>query len=327
MKVGQYARPVVIAGLLLAASPAVSQPPGGPGSGRSPFDDETWIAFSKDGLSFTDNRRLFEHASVPEVLALPGGRLLVYFVDFSRVAALTEGITVGVSDDGGNIFRTEPVRIEGLSARKAVDPDAVLLTDGRIRLFYFATSPPARGGPSDPARQEGPHLVRSAISTDGVRFKEEPGVRLSREGLTDPDVIRMKDGRWRMYFPVHAGIGAGSIRSATSGDGLSFVEDPGTRHPFPAIPGSVVLPDGRVRLFVNGPGGIVSRISEDGLSFRDEGVRIRSTDGRLLADPAPALRDDGTYVLVYKKAPAGRWGGPAGGPPPIGIPPHRPPRQ
>lgn len=282
--------------LFISLCPAAAQPVFGPGSGRSPFDDEVWIAFSQDGFAFTAHRQLFEHASVPDVLALPGGGLLVYFVDFSQAAAATEGISAGISNDRGKTWRRERVRIEGLSSHKAVDPDAVLLPDGRIRLYYFATSPPPAGRPADPARQEGPHLVRSAISTDGIRFREEEGVRFSREGLTDPDVVRMKDGRWRMYFPVHAGERRGSVLSATSTDGLSFSEDPGTRHSFPSIPGVVVLSDGRIRLFVNVPGGIGSKISHDGLSFQDEGIRVWSTDGRGLADPSPALREDGTFV-------------------------------
>ncbi len=275
-----------------------------PASGRpGPWEDETWIAFSEDGLEFTGRRRLFDRASVPDLVALPGGRLLVTFVDFSEGAAVTEGIGVGTSDDGGATWRRERVRIEGLAARvKAVDPDPFLLPDGRIRLYYFASAAPAGAAPADPARAEGPHEVRSAVSSDGLRFVEEPGVRFAREGLTDPDVIRLPDGRFRMFFPVHAGRDAGSVLSATSADGLAFAEDPGVRHPSPAIPGALALPDGRVRLYVNGRGGIVSRISDDGLAFRDEpGVRVADPEGRLLADPGPARLPDGRIALVYKR--------------------------
>lgn len=310
--------------VLFVCSIVMAENPRGPGSGRSPFDDETWIAFSKDGLTFTGHRCIFEHASVPDILVLSPGKFLVYFVDFSRPSEKTESISVGVSEDFGKTFRKEKVQIEGLSAHKAVDPDAVLLPDGRIRLFYFACSPPAGGRPSDPARQEGPHQVRSAISSDGIRFKEEPDICFSREGLTDPDVVRLKEGKWRMYFPVHAGDPKASVLSATSADGVIFTEDPGVRHPSPAIPGSLLLADGRVRLFVNGPGGILSMLSQDGLSFREEaGHRVRSEGGRGLADPSPARLEDGTYLLVYKKMPGGQRMGPPGQPMP-GLPPPRP---
>ncbi|MCI0341053.1 MAG: alpha/beta hydrolase fold domain-containing protein [Planctomycetales bacterium] len=285
-----------------ALGPA-SRPPDPPPGRAGPFEDETWFALSRDGLDFAGHRKLWDHASVPDIVALPGGRLLVTFVDFSEGAAATEGIGVGISDDGGATWRRERARIEGLAPRaKAVDPDPFRLPDGRIRLYYFASPAPQGRGPGDPARAEGPHEVRSAVSTDGLRFVEEDGVRFAREGLTDPDVVRLPDGRFRMYFPVHAGRAAGSVLSATSPDGLAFTEDPGVRHPAPAIPGAIVLPDGRVRLYVNGPGGIVSRTSDDGLAFREEpGVRIAAHEGRLLADPGAARLPDGRVALVWKR--------------------------
>ncbi|MBI5631214.1 MAG: exo-alpha-sialidase [Elusimicrobia bacterium] len=288
-------------GLALPLRAQFGPPPGMP---QGPFNDETWIAFSRDGLTFEGRRRILRQASVPDLAVLRDGRMLVYFVDFSDPRS-PEGLGLAVSEDGGKSFSRRRARIKALSALKAVDPDPVALEDGRVRLYYFASSPPPPGqGPRDPALAEGPHEVRSAVSKDGMNFEEEPGLRFSHEGLTDPDVVRLPSGACRMYFPVHAGPDRGRVLSASSKDCLSFSRDPGVRFPAPGIPGALVLPDGRVRLYVNGPGGILALISRDGLAFQAEGVAVRSNPGEgLIADPGPARLADGTYALVYKKRP------------------------
>jgi hypothetical protein len=60
-----------------------------------------------------------------------------------------------------------------------------------IRLYYAVYV--LTGGPND---------IRSATSTDGINFTEDPGVRFSHpeiSGITDPDVVRLNDGSWLMF--------------------------------------------------------------------------------------------------------------------------------
>ena len=74
--------------------------------------------------------------------------------------------------------------------------------------------------------------IMSAVSTDGLTFEEETGVRITQETELEsgtvyaPEVLRLGDGTYRMYYagwtkdPVR-----GRILSATSNDGLTWVKD------------------------------------------------------------------------------------------------------
>lgn len=95
---------------------------------------------------------------------------------------------------------------------------AILLADGRTRLYYVGTKEGA-----------GEQVVLSAISSDGLSFTREPGIRLNagalgfvpppRNGfITNPHLLAF-DGKIHAYFATnHAG---GQI--AASEDGLDFV--------------------------------------------------------------------------------------------------------
>lgn len=92
------------------------------------------------------------------------------------------------------------------------DADVVKVKDNLWRM-YFATQPEVQGNNLE---------VYSATSSDGQTWKQEDGTRKTM--ATFPDVIKLSDGRWRMYFQQ-----AGVIKSAISSDGLVFTDEPGTR--------------------------------------------------------------------------------------------------
>ena len=136
--------------------------------------------------------------------------------------------------------------------------------------------------------------IFSAISSDGRRFELEDGVRVEGD---HPGIIRLKNGRIRIYF---SRFGQPGLRSAVSADGLTFqVEDgirlAGGRRGAPdergmIHPSVVRLPDGRTRIYYDAVGepdsqfdlgwnGVMSATSKDGLSFkRDKGLRLDSDD-------------------------------------------------
>jgi hypothetical protein len=92
------------------------------------------------------------------------------------------------------------------------DPSAVVLDDGRVRLYF---GDKATGG------------IGSAISTDGRSFEVEPGVRVA--DVAQPFVMKVDDG-WRMYFKGAPGSSV-CIGSAHSDDGLAFSVETGARVP------------------------------------------------------------------------------------------------
>ncbi|MDO8339819.1 MAG: hypothetical protein Q7T16_04135 [Candidatus Burarchaeum sp.] len=92
------------------------------------------------------------------------------------------------------------------------DADVVDLGNGNYRMYY-SLEPEAAGFNGQ---------VYSAVSSDGISWTQEAGTR--KESATFPSVIKLPDGRYRMYFQ-----NAGVIKSAISSDGLTWQDEPGTR--------------------------------------------------------------------------------------------------
>lgn len=89
----------------------------------------------------------------------------------------------------------------------------VVQVDSKTWRLYYAIQPEVPG-----QRFE----VYSATSTDGKKWTQEPGTR--KVGATFPEVVKLADGRYRMYYQQ-----AGVLKSAISSDGLSFSNEAGTR--------------------------------------------------------------------------------------------------
>ncbi len=107
----------------------------------------------------------------------------------------------------------ESWQLVGISiAGTYADAEVVALGNGNYRMYY-SIEPEVAGNKLE---------VFSAISTDGINWKKEEGTR--KEFATFPDVIKLADGRFRMYFQ-----NAGVIKSAISTDGLSWTDESGTR--------------------------------------------------------------------------------------------------
>jgi hypothetical protein len=141
--------------------------------------------------------------------------------------------------------------------------------------------------------------------------KLEEGIRISDGSV--PYAHKTSGGEYRLYY-----CGEGGILSAISEDGLDFEKEKGVRvsstepGTIACDPTIVDLEDGRVRMYykvASGQGGpgqsvhkIYSAISEDGLDFESEGVRIDSekTDDRGWASvPEATLLPDGKIRIYY----------------------------
>lgn len=149
-----------------------------------------------------------------EAVSFPGGVVRLYAMGGPG------GVAVSRSGDGLS-FTAESASVP----RGAIDPAIVRLPDGRWRMYYVVANAPLNL-PIDQQQRE----VRSAVSSDGLAWAEEPGVRL--QGLHGvPDVVALPGGRWRMYYAGRSSDGRGpSIWSAVSSDGLVFAKE-GERTP------------------------------------------------------------------------------------------------
>ena len=240
----------------------------------------------------------------------PNSRALYTFVEIGRVLGPSD-IGVPARDNTGTS-----------------DVSAIELPDGRIRIYFHRIT----NGPDSV-------VLASAISSDGVHFSIEPGIRepadrAPMEGFASPFVFQVPDGRYRLFYNGCQGVNGGprcGIFSEISSDGLTFVRDPGLRLPrfSPFIQGEEVrctaivkLSDGRYRMYCSqqvtpdiapnilgsGVSAIFSAVSSDLLNWTSEpGVRIGPGAPSLTGDarhPTVVASSGGSVTLVFYSYPA-----------------------
>lgn len=270
---------------MLSKQPA---PPAEANKANPVFNDETWITSSNDGIKWQMPVLLDTAASVPEILALPDGTLLAMWCSFKdKPARFQEKLAVARLPKGASEWVIEgTITISGAAEANItfVDPDLLLLPDGRIRLYAYNIQ-----------TDRSEHAIVSAISSDnGKTFSLEEGVRFTSTKMWDPNVIILPDGSYRMYYN-----GDDAIRSATSQDGLAFTADDGERWVRGGIPGALV--EGNTIWLYGCEKGISRRKSSDGLDFaQTEQVNVHAQAGAFYCDPSITKSAD-TYWLILKK--------------------------
>ena len=261
---------------------AGTPPPGSNPGLDGPWNHRVMEATSINGLNWVkSNRTVSDQASVPDAIVDKDGRVRVYYVDWKN-----GGISVAISNGSSWIYK----KVNGLTP-EWVDPDVVLLPDGRYRLYASYMQP---SSPQD--------KIYSAISADGITFQQETGVRYQESSITDPDVIRVGDV-WRMFISK----GPTTV-SLVSTDGLTF-----TREGELPISGSVtctIKVDEGYRIYYHSsvPGKglcIFSAFSQDGENWVYEGLRLEpGQEGMLdqwgVGDPAVVKMPDETFRMYYK---------------------------
>lgn len=250
-----------------------------------PSEHSVYRATSTDGLNFVkDTALLFFPASVPGAVKDINGTIFIYYVYATQ--STTEILKFATSTDGANFTSPQPINLTGSSVIKRVDPNPVLLPDGRIRLYYLDLD------------NIPPQNIHSAISSDGINFTEEPGIRFIKNNITDPDVFMLNDSLWVMF--VSKGT---TLVRATSADGLTFTEDPTFNWNNGGVCSTFLFPGGIFRTYYCGQGGIKSAASTDGYNLTVEsGIRIQPGTNEFICDPT-MVHLDSIYIMYYKSAP------------------------
>lgn len=182
-------------------------------------------AISSDGTTFAKERGVRispgENSELivcdPTIVDLPDGSIRMYYKGADSMDAgpgqSVHKIFSAVSSDGLT-FQKEGLRIDSETSGDngwASVPDAIMLPDGRVRLYYVSA-----------AGME--HGIGSAISSDGLNFIKEPGLRV--ENLVDPALVKIGD----RYLLFAASIDERftkvpkGIYYLESSDGLNFGE-------------------------------------------------------------------------------------------------------
>jgi len=197
----------------------------------------------------------------PDVVPLPDGSWRMYF------EARTEGkptvVLSAVSRDGLDWEREPGVRASdpewSFGSPRCVyvehpdDPNRF-----RYRLYHHHYSFPMKSG------LDAQNHIVSALSDNGLDFTREHGIRIAQEdeeresyAVYAPEVIRLADKSWRMYYSGWGAGIAGGVFAATSTDGLHWAKDAGPLLDLDRAldcgmvsePCVIDLPDGRCRLY------------------------------------------------------------------------------
>jgi len=225
-----------------------------------------------------------------------------------------DGIELATSTDGlnfankQNVIKNGPI---GSEQEMVTNPTVFKLSDDRYRMIYegskLAEDETGKFYQTD-------RKLYSAVSVDGKMWEKEEGVRFWDYGdgkpgeifTSVPDVIKLPDGRLRMYYTR----GATSATALSSDEGLTWTKETNLNfNRKVAIDLDVIqLDDGSYKIFFTtfagdfgiGEQWVMSASSVDGINFVvDEGKLIEpSTSGGLITDP-DVIKIDNGYRMYY----------------------------
>lgn len=223
-----------------------------------------------------------------------------------------DGIELAKSFDGLNFAYVKKVidakDVKGVDM--VTNPAVFETNDGKYRMIYEGCrwAEDEKGG-----RYQIDRKLYSAVSNDGVMWTVEEGTRFQDVGdgkpgelfASVPDVIRLSDGRLRMYYTR----GATSAAALSNDEGLSWTKETNLKLRKVAIdPDIVWFDEGSYKLFFTtfadefgiGDQWVTSASSTDGVNFvLDETKLIEpSTSGGLITDP-DVIKIDGSYRMYY----------------------------
>lgn len=308
----------LVAMLIALSSAAVAQPsapvpfsaPGQVNHNRpGPWDNDVLVCrVATNGAP--EKLATFERAGVPTLARLKDGRILAAFQhfpsnderNFDRVAVRF------TSNEGRGWTAPEPIVVEGMEPglMRPFDPTLVPLPDGRVRL-YFTSNRSRDFRRSTPA-------IYSAVSSDGIHYTFDPGVRFGLEGRVVIDcAAALHEGVFHLVVPDNGAAGefatgpqrgqpprGGTGYHAVSKDGLSFervadLKVAGNRRWL----GNMQSDGGRLVFFGTGDSGIWSAASGDGEHW-DVDARPLGLPG---ADPGAVKLADGAWLLAVTGPP------------------------
>lgn len=271
---------------------------------QAPNNNRIMIATSTDSLNFTRTGKIIsDQADVPCGMKDAAGRIFVYYVTFNP-GNLRNKIVAAVSVDNGNNWAYKIVKISGVVSDNQigkVDPTAVLLSDGRIRL-YFTWS-------KSISEKPGPY---SAISSDGLNFTMESQnevVSPHSEDLLDPCVYLIGN-LWHLYNGPFL-PGNGGNYHFTSTNGTQFTQAEFTNPGNMLMANILQISDTSYRVYgfpSNSPSQnyyIGSAISTDGNQWTiDTGKRLEldmssSLENVYVKDPGIVKTNSENYLMFY----------------------------
>ncbi len=300
--------------LLLPLSIFAQNPPPNPAnrpdtSRPGPWDNDV-IVYRIVTNGTPEKLATFERAGVPTVARLKDGRLIAAFQNFPASDDRNfDRVAVRFSSDEGRTWsEVKPIAVEGMEKGLArpFDPTLVPLPDGRVRLYFTSN----RG----PDFRRSTPAIYSAISTNGIDYTFEPGVRFGVEGRIVIDcAVALHDGVFHLIVPDNGTAGefqggqerhepprGGTGYHATSQDGLKFERVADIRPPSDRARwlGNLQSDAGKLVFFGTGPGPWPVQ-SADGANWTTAQTPTRFRG----ADPGAVRLRAGSWLLLVTGEP------------------------
>ncbi len=295
--------------------PTGAQPgaqPGTKGGGGEPArNNDVYAAVIDRSGNARDVRKVFAKGESPEgirlardVGPLQKGNILLYFMDFTNWASQGQDATAVVtgSTDGVVWSTPRPVRLDDapLERKSFVDVSVVQLDDGRLRMYFMARK----------EAYETTVPIRSALSTDGVNFAVEPGVRIAS---TDNVEVARAGATWVMFMSDYP---KGTSGVATSTDGLAWLA---ADRVVPGVGIGAYEANGGLAYLTHGGSGLLGYgfDARGRTASKDHSYAVEAGGG--LADASPVVMSDGSLLVFFKRM----GGGMKPAPRASGAPPQR----
>jgi hypothetical protein len=221
--------------------------------------------------------------------ALAQQSTLLYYVS-GRPAE--HGIWVSRETPDGKYTRGTKVLLDGVFDGNAVDPDLIMLPNGKIRMYYFkgyfVSQPPPNAGPNP---------IYSAVSSDGVNFTVERQV-FAYDNIFDPSVIDLGNNQFLMACTQMANMSVNTVLARSTDGGQTFTYEATLQNT--GVPELHRFDDGKVRLYYGGPDGIMSKVSQDGgrTWTQEQGSRCKVQG--FIGDPGVYQTDPQSWWLFVK---------------------------
>jgi hypothetical protein len=250
-------------------------------------------------LTWTKDSGVRIASGISSCTIVKGGEYWMYYT--------ARGIELATSTDGLSFTGKGTVVFSGAQGsdqEMVTNPTVFQLEDGGYRMLYEGST---RVDNSQTNRK-----LYSAVSEDGLAWTKESGVRFYDEGdkpgeifTSVPDVMRLLDGRLRMYYTR----GMTSATAVSSDEGVTWTKERNLGLGEIAVdPDIVRLDDGTYKLFYTafesewavGSQVMMSASSANGLDFVvDSGRRLEpTTPNGLITDP-DVVKVAGGYRMYY----------------------------
>lgn len=192
----------------------------------------------------------------------------------------------------GSWSRGARVLLNGVFDGDAVDPEILPQANGSYRMYYFKghfVTPP----PPNP----GLNKIFLAESTDALSYNVV-GEAFAYPNIFDPSVVKLPNGDYLMACTQSVGNAVHTVLAKSTNGGITFSYQSTLNNT--GVPELAVLDDGSVRLFYNGPGGIVSQKSIDNGSTWQVEPGLRLAASGFVGDPSVLKVSATTWWMMVK---------------------------